>query len=122
MSAAHTPEAGGWLIGGSLLYRLNEHGNNCDEINVTQANGSRDPVIREFTARALLKRITEPKDPESVNADLLESLRMVIHGLERGYIKSKPIAQGNENSAQLKIVSLHESLSSVVAKATSTTP
>jgi hypothetical protein len=31
----------GWLIDGSLIYRLNAEGVNCDEINVTMVNGSR---------------------------------------------------------------------------------
>lgn len=54
----------GWLIDGSLLYRL-EDGINCDEINVTQAGGSRDLVIRGFTAKALLDLIAKPKQAEA---------------------------------------------------------
>jgi hypothetical protein len=61
-------EQHGWLIDGSLLYRLNEHGSNCDEINVNMANGSRTPEIRAFVAAALLTRITTPQEPAAIPA------------------------------------------------------
>lgn len=56
-------EPNGWIIEGSLLYRLNDHGNNCDEINVSMADGMRTPEIRELAAAYLLKRITTPQEP-----------------------------------------------------------
>jgi hypothetical protein len=38
---AHPLPQDGWLQDQNLLYRLNEHGNNRDEINVTMVDGSR---------------------------------------------------------------------------------
>jgi len=71
--SAQMVKPGGWLIDGSLLYRLNEYGSNCDEINVTQTNGSRDPMFREFAAKALLKRITAPQEPAAAGWMTIET-------------------------------------------------
>lgn len=42
-----------WMIVDSLLYRLNEAGVNCDEINVTMAGGSRELAARSKSAQRL---------------------------------------------------------------------
>lgn len=53
--AALTDE-GGWLLDGSLLYRLTDerHPQNRDEINVTMADGSRNPEVRAARAGEIL--------------------------------------------------------------------
>jgi hypothetical protein len=47
----------GWLIDGSLIYRLNAEGVNCDEINVTMANGSRAKNVCHDAAVELLAEL-----------------------------------------------------------------
>ena len=49
--------AGEWLRDGSMLYKLNGYENNCDEINVTMANGSRNPLARADAAARLMTLI-----------------------------------------------------------------
>jgi hypothetical protein len=55
-----------WLIVDGLLYRLNEYGVNCDEINVTMANGSRKDGSRNERAQALLKLLSAGALPAPV--------------------------------------------------------
>jgi hypothetical protein len=75
-------EPHGWLIDGSLLYRLNDHGNNCDEINVSMANGSRTPEIRAFVAAALLTRITTPQEPAAVDTNSDGYIQVIASSLK----------------------------------------
>jgi len=49
-----------WLIHGSLLYRLSEHEVNCDEINITMADGSRKEAPRRQRAEAILAMLAAP--------------------------------------------------------------
>jgi hypothetical protein len=42
-----------WLAEGSLVYRLNEEGENCDEINISMYDDSRDAVGRGTAAKHL---------------------------------------------------------------------
>lgn len=46
-----------WLIDGCLIYRLNDDGVNCDEINVTMVHGSYGALKREAFAASLLNVI-----------------------------------------------------------------
>jgi hypothetical protein len=72
----------GWKLIDGLLYRLNEKGANCDEISVTMANGSRDNLVRNIAASAILDALTksgnlattastEPADAVHQNVDTL---------------------------------------------------
>lgn len=60
---------GEWLRDSSLLYRLNDdvRPTNCDEINITMANGSREPLARADAAARLLTLIEA--DPELRRGD-----------------------------------------------------
>ena len=51
----------GWLIDGGLLYRLNDEGANCDEINVTMAGGLRTEAARVERAGEVLNMLTNQK-------------------------------------------------------------
>ncbi|MCA8237698.1 hypothetical protein [Burkholderia cenocepacia] len=55
----------GWLQSGSLLYRLTDerHPQNCDEISVTMANGSRNDVDRAARASEILALLTVAQQP-----------------------------------------------------------
>lgn len=102
--SAHT--AGPWFVGSK--FTVGPHSHDDDQtfgmvIPVADVYGSN----READARLIASA-----------PNLLEAMLMVVHGLKRGSIKSKQIMQGDENSAELKIVSLHELLSDVIAKAT----
>jgi hypothetical protein len=82
---AQEVEPTGWMRDGGLLYRLGEYGSNCDEINVTMANNSRDVKARSLAASSLLRRITAP---QAVNADLLadsERLNFLLANFESGW-------------------------------------
>jgi hypothetical protein len=62
MSDLNTFPLDEWVQSDGLLYRLNEAGVNCDEINVTQANGSRSPTSRGARAMQLFALLTGPGD------------------------------------------------------------
>lgn len=68
-------DAHGWLIDGSLVYRLNDIGVNCDEINVTMADGSRKEGPRAARAQAILANIWSPDRLTALQAkcDLLSA-------------------------------------------------
>lgn len=50
-----------WLMDGGLLYRLNDRGTNCDEINVTMAGGLRTEAARVERAGEILNMLTIQK-------------------------------------------------------------
>lgn len=56
----------GWLIDGGLLYRLNDEGANCDEINVTLAGGLRTEAARVERAEAILNMLTIQKAADHI--------------------------------------------------------
>lgn len=53
-----------WLIDGGLLYRLNDRGTNCDEINVTMAGGLRTEAARVERAGAILNMLKAVQQAE----------------------------------------------------------
>lgn len=55
-----------WLIEGGLLYRLNDRGTNCDEINVTMAGGLRTEAARVERAEAILNMLTIQKAADHI--------------------------------------------------------
>ena len=55
-----------WLIDGGLLYRLNDSGTNCDEINVTMAGGLRTEAARVERAEAILNMLTIQKAADHI--------------------------------------------------------
>lgn len=67
----------GWLRSGSLLYRLTDESRpeNCDEINVTMADGSRESEPREKRALQLLGMLGQ-------NAKLTEALRWALEWID----------------------------------------
>jgi hypothetical protein len=86
----------GWLRSGSLLYRLTDerHPQNCDEINVTMAQGSREAPARESRARHvlnLLKQSDELKEAlkwalEWIDAVPDNVLLPAMPGFDRDYV------------------------------------
>ena len=56
-----------WLIEGGLLYRLNDEGTNCDEINVTMAGGLRTEAARVERAEAILNMLTIKKAADHIS-------------------------------------------------------
>lgn len=53
-----------WLIDGGLLYRLNDRGTNCDEINVTMAGGLRTEAARVKRAEEILNMLKAVQQAE----------------------------------------------------------
>ena len=94
-----TEPAGEWLQDGGLLYRLNEHDNNCDEINITMVDGSREMDARAAAAVRLLPALVQrnattaemlaaaPKPPAETHPEDLANWRL---GYER-YEKARRI-------------------------------
>lgn len=76
----------GWLIDGGLLYRLNDEGANCDEINVTMACGLRTEAARVELAEAILNMLTIQKAADHIEQDL----KMVAVQEPFGYFKAEP--------------------------------
>jgi hypothetical protein len=48
-----------WLVDGSLVYRVDEEGRNCEEIYVSLVHGSRDYLWRYNTAKRLAVLLNE---------------------------------------------------------------
>jgi hypothetical protein len=63
--ALDTLNRDGWKIDGSLIYRLNDKGVNCDEINITMVNGSRAAEVRHDAAVELLAELSSTADKAS---------------------------------------------------------
>jgi len=60
-----------WLRDDDLLYRMDEHGNNHDEIKVAMAGGRRDLDNRAEAARLLLAMFAAPPLPQVAEAGKL---------------------------------------------------
>ena len=60
-----------WLVDGSLVYRLNEEGANCDEIIITMFNGSRHERGNCDAARYLSILLNEFTKGNMVHTGLL---------------------------------------------------
>lgn len=61
-----------WLIDGGLLYRLNDEGTNCDEINVTMAGGLRTEAARVERAGEILNMLKAVQQAEDCIEQPLE--------------------------------------------------
>ena len=62
MATDDSPD-GVWLRDGSLVYKL-KNGVNCDEINISMVNGSRNPEQRELQA-SIMQHMLNRIDVES---------------------------------------------------------
>lgn len=105
-----------WQVDGGLVYRL-KNGVNCDEINVTMANGSRGNDERYAAASAVLVAIsalattsTEPAAPAILEAiswhagerdDL--TLEDAVEALRHGY---KKVRQRDDRAMLLQLIDL----------------
>jgi len=81
MTAETSNARGEWLQSGGLLYRLTDerHPQNCDEINVTMADGSRDNAARAARASEILALLTAPP-PAAARGDVRGLGQSVVAG------------------------------------------
>jgi len=67
---AQPEQAGEWLVSGGLVYRLTKERcpQNCDEVNVTMVNGSRDDGMRNSKAIQIAAMLSShpPAQPEGI--------------------------------------------------------
>ena len=88
---ADSVDLGGWLIDGSLIYKLDEQGINCDEINVTMANGSRSAEDR---ARKAVEVLDSIKFAESMSARKWQTpLGKPLEPRRVGIFKKPPLSE-----------------------------
>lgn len=81
---------GQWLRSGGLLYRLTDgpHPENCDEINVTMVDGSRDDKPRAARAQMLLKQLSIDWKQRAQEAELMAECTTMLRNdlIEAGVI------------------------------------
>lgn len=93
-----TPSKSGWLRAGSLLYRLTDEPRpqNCDEVNVTMADGSREDGPRAARARQLMGLLEDSAKLKQALTWALEWIDAVpddvqlpaMPGFDRDYVDS----------------------------------
>lgn len=64
---AAAPSDSDWMLDRGLIYRLNDQGANCDEINVTMAHGSRSNDARYAAASQLLAMLARQQAAPAIS-------------------------------------------------------
>lgn len=108
----------GWMVDGSLIYRLNDKGVNCDEINVTMVNGSRANDARHDAAVELLTELTSITQVPAaeVRAEDLKAIEDAVDVLDAfGNLPDGMMHPGpwNSRKAEDKIKAAREAISNL---------
>lgn len=112
-----------WLIDGGLLYRLNDRGTNCDEINVTMAGNSRRAATRAERAEEILnmlKAVQQAEDHieqplEMVAAPVVLPEPFALYDGEKWYANEEAAICACANTQKLQKVYTEQQVRSLLA-------